>query len=74
MLHLHIKEYDTYTTGICRGLKIPDTEHKGAPVSIRKKDITYFTDFIVHIRNSRDLEVWETHDEILKQWEGSHVL
>lgn len=74
MLHLHIKEYDTYATGFCRGLEIPGTEHKGAPVSIRKKDITHFTDFIVHLRNGKDIEVWETHDEILKQWEGKYVL
>ena len=74
MLHLHTIEYDTYTTGICRGIEIPDTERKGPHVSIRKKDIIYFTDFKVHLRNGKYLEVWETHDEILNQWEGKYVL
>lgn len=69
MLHLNLLEYDTYIKGICAGLKIPDTEHKGAPVSIRKDDITHFTNFVVYLRNGEEVEVWETHDEILKQWE-----
>jgi hypothetical protein len=74
MLHLHTIEYDTYH-GDAIGMYIDPRSGKiGEPITIFKQDVLYFTNKKIHLRDGKDIEVWETHDEILKQWEGSHVL
>ena len=70
MLHLHTIEYDTYHSRTIGEFINPHSARIGAPITIFKQDVLYFTNKKIHLRDGNDLEVWETHDEILKQWEG----
>ena len=74
MLHLHTIEYDTYYGGTLGTIINPYSARIGAPITVFKQDILYFTNKKIYLRDGKDLEVWETHDEILKQWEGRYVL
>lgn len=74
MLHLHTIEYDTYNSDTIGIFINPHSARIGEPITIFKQDVLYFTNKKIHLRDGKELEVWETHDEILKQWEGSHVL
>lgn len=70
MLHLHTIEYDIYRSSRIGAINIPNSGRIGSPITIFKQDVLYFTNKKIHLRNGKYLEVWETHDEILNQWEG----
>jgi hypothetical protein len=47
---------------------VPDgwEDYTGAPVTIRVDTIVSFTDHKVYLTEDREINVFETHDEILK--------
>ena len=73
MLHLHTIEYDTYNSTTIGTFINPHSARIGEPITIFKQDVLYFTNKKIGFRDGKDLEVWETHEEILKQMENDNA-